>query len=45
MEFTMSSRMAYTGISYVSFLSRDSNEAFNVCFVIQIYTQSQFVHK
>ncbi len=32
MEFTMSSRMAYTGISYVSFLSRDSNDAFKRMF-------------
>ena len=30
MEFTISSRMAYTGISYVSFLSRDSNDAFKM---------------
>ena len=44
MEFTMSSRMAYTGISYVSFLEIQMKHV-NVCFVIQIYTQNHFVHK
>ena len=40
-EFTINSRMAYTGISYVSFLSRDSNEAFKRMFLnTNLYAKS-----